>query len=230
MLVSNFNIGVVIPFVMGIPLIVFGIWGHKEFFRKGFGKFLKIFVGICYAAFAVCFVAFTILVGVSANTEPKQGADAVIVLGAAIHGDQPTLTLKNRLNKAIEYAEENPNAIIIVSGGQGPQESVTEAQVMAEYLRQHGISESRIIQERAATSTYENFVYSKQLLDRIIGDDLSIVFITSDFHIFRAENTARAAGFTDISSMSARSVWYMRPSFYCREMVALGLYYLFGLV
>ena len=53
-----------------------------------------------------------------------------------------------------------------MSGGQGPDEDRTEASVMHDYLEQHGIDATRIIIEDQSTSTYENLVFSKELLPK----------------------------------------------------------------
>lgn len=76
---------------------------------------------------------------------------AVIVLGAGIKGNQVSRTLQLRLDKTIEYAQKNPNALIVVSGGQGPQETVTEACAMEKYLLENGIRAERILKEEQAT-------------------------------------------------------------------------------
>ena len=80
----------------------------------------------------------------------------IIVLGAGLKGDTPSLALERRLEKAAEYMNKNGNAIAIVSGGQGKGETISEAQAMENYLLNHGIREDRIIKEDNSTSTYEN--------------------------------------------------------------------------
>ena len=87
------------------------------------------------------------------------------MLGAGLKGDTPSLALERRLEKAAEYMNKNGNAIAIVSGGQGKGETISEAQAMENYLLNHGIREDRIIKEDNSTSTYENFEYSKLMMD-----------------------------------------------------------------
>ena len=84
---------------------------------------------------------------------------------------------------------KNGNAIAIVSGGQGKGETISEAQAMENYLLNHGIREDRIIKEDNSTSTYENFEYSK-----LVMDEGQAVFVTNEFHVLRSELMAKING------------------------------------
>lgn len=115
-----------------------------------------------------------------------------IVLGAKVKkGNIPSLALRYRLEAALEYAEKYPYVTLVVTGGQGPDEDIEEAIVMKDYLIENGISESRIITEDESTSTYENLLYSQQLLP---DDVTSVTLITSDFHLQRAKIIAEGIG------------------------------------
>ena len=89
----------------------------------------------------------------------------VVVLGAQVQGDEPSLTLKKRLDKTLEFMQEHPDRTVIVSGGQGPDEAHTEASVMARYLIEHGADASRIIEEDKASNTRENLLFSAKLAE-----------------------------------------------------------------
>ena len=91
--------------------------------------------------------------------------DAVIVLGAGLRGENLSLILRNRLDAAVEYYNENPEAVIVVSGGQGPDEDIPEAEAMERYLYEQGVPLNKIIKEDKSTSTEENFKFSKELLE-----------------------------------------------------------------
>lgn len=101
---------------------------------------------------------------------------------------------QRRLDAALSYALDNPAAWVVVSGGQGPDEPRTEASAMAEYLVEHGLDAQRLLLEEASCSTYENFVYSKTILDQKLGKPYRIVFVTSDFHIMRSAQLAESPG------------------------------------
>ena len=98
--------------------------------------------------------------GRSNTFEAGSAPEFVVVLGAQVQGDQPSLTLKKRLDLALSYLNDHPQAKVIVSGAQGADEAYTEAYVMAKYLIEQGVDESRVIQEEQAHDTRENLEYS----------------------------------------------------------------------
>ena len=116
------------------------------------------------------------------------------MLGAQVQGDQPSLTLKKRLDLALSYLNDHPQAKVIVSGAQGADEAYTEAYVMAKYLIEQGVDESRVIQEEQAHDTRENLEYSRVLAEQHGMDTASVLIITSDFHLCRAKYLARKLG------------------------------------
>lgn len=157
-----------------------------------------------------------------AVSEPDSNADYVIVPGAKVNGTNPSRVLRQRLDKAIEYAEQNSDSEIIVTGGKGTDEDISEAEAMKNYLVKKGISDDRIITENKAADTGENLEYSKD----IIGDtDKSIVIVTSDFHMYRAVKIAEQAGFTRISGLPARTDAGLIPNYYVREAFGVIKYF-----
>ena len=142
----------------------------------------------------------------------------IIVLGAGLRGEDLSLTLFYRLNKGLEYLRAYPQSQVVVTGGQGPGEDITEAEAMKRYLVTHGIQEERIIMEEKSTSTLENLLFSKRLLQKEPGTKISLV--TSDFHLFRAKMLARRVGFVP-TGIPAESVSYLKPYYYTREYFAV---------
>ncbi len=122
--------------------------------------------------------------------EPEN-IDYVIILGAGLKGDKPSKSLETRLHAGTDFLKKNKEIPVIVSGGQGPGETITEAEAMARYLKKHGISENRIYEENQSTSTYENLLYSKQLMAEIGEIDPTVLIITNDFHIARTKIIAK---------------------------------------
>ncbi|MCM3112109.1 YdcF family protein [Lederbergia lenta] len=110
-----------------------------------------------------------------------------VILGAKVNGDVPSLSLQFRLDAALKYANTYPHVKLILSGGQGPGENITEAKAMKKFLVEKGISDDRLILEEKSTSTYENILFSKELLPTSVQ---SITIITSDFHLARAKKLA----------------------------------------
>ena len=171
---SNINIGVVLPSVLGAPLFVYGCFYNSlyEFFSQGFGAVLKSILLTAYILYLSITVVCVIVIALNGHRSVKLGADAVIVLGAAVHGSKISLTLKNRLDLALDYVlnGENNKTVIVVSGAKGRQEDISEARASFHYLMGKGFPESKILLEEQAKNTYENFLFSKALLDEHFKD------------------------------------------------------------
>ena len=226
---SSPNLGVIMPGVIGAPLFLIGLFlplFKKLCARVKAVRIAAFMLSLLYALFALAFSVTTALILVN-SSEPESGADALIVLGGGIRGSSPTLTLKYRLDKAVEYANDSPDTMIVVSGGKGPDEAVSEASVMRDYLVSHGISDGRIVVEDASESTAENFRFSASLIKDRLRPDARIVFVTTRFHVFRAERVAARLGI-EAQGLPARGVWYITPNDYLRECAAIIMYALRG--
>ncbi|MBB4824384.1 uncharacterized SAM-binding protein YcdF (DUF218 family) [Sporosarcina luteola] len=140
-----------------------------------------------------------------------------VILGAKVNGETPSLTLRYRLEEALAYAEAHPEVKLILSGGQGPDEGISEAEAMRRYLTQNGVDEQRLLIENQSTSTYENLLFTKQLLPET-EDKLTI--ISSDFHLARAKKLAQDLGFqTDVVIAKTPASVQMKQNI--RERLAL---------
>ena len=146
------------------------------------------------------FVICNIIIFIYAHQKPAANADTLVVLGSQVVGTpaQAPLTLQIRLNTAINYLQANPNTKVIVCGGQGSDESATEASVMADYLIKKGIQSSRVYLEDRSRRTAQQFVYANQVLP--LG---KTVVVTNDFHILRSIMLAKRSNIDDISGLSA---------------------------
>ena len=224
--VSNLNLGLLGSFFVGCYFLLWGIVSRR--YPKGcfFARFQA--VHRLFMAGVACMLLLALFLGVYGNRDTAQyHEDALIVLGAAVRGDTVSLPLKYRLDKAVEYAEKNPDAVIVVSGGKGPQETVTEAYAMEKYLRKKGVK-NLILKEEKATSTAENFRFSKEILDAHFKKEYRATFITNGFHIYRASNMAKDAGFSEISHLHAKIAWYNVVHNYLRESLAVLKYWILG--
>lgn len=226
--VSNGHLGTVLPAICGVPLLIWGVFYpfFTRWFATPFGHAIKcLFVGGCLALLAF-FMVMTCVLGSAAAKKAAPGKDVLIVLGCGVRGERVSLTLKYRLDKALEYLESSPDTAVIVTGGQGPGENIPEALAMQRYLVQHGIEESRIIMEDKSTSTWENFEFCKPILDeRFPGG--SVAFVTTSFHVYRSLRVAKMHGI-DAESLSSRDMWYTAPNNYLREGIAVVIYKLRG--
>jgi Uncharacterized membrane protein len=147
----------------------------------------------------------------------------VMVLGAQVRSYGPGPMLASRLNTAYAYLTEHPDLPVIVSGGQGPDEHMTEAEAMRDYLVALGIAPARIIMEADSHNTQQNLVNTRQVLGAL-GIDLAeehILIISNDFHLFRADFLARRYGY-DCSTHPAPPIGQSATmSSYIREIPAV---------
>lgn len=125
------------------------------------------------------------------NENSLQKTDYLIVLGSSLKNGNITPKLKSRLDKAIDAYKKNSSAIIIVSGGIDFSETKSEAEVMKMYLIKKGVSETSILKEENSTSTMENIVYSKKIMDSHSMKKYNVAIVTSDFHVFRTNMLAK---------------------------------------
>ena len=217
---SNINAGVLMVLGFGIITLCAGVFYSKikELATKRYFKW-------CIALFILLLCAELVLTSFIAIYATRDNSDynedALIVLGGGIRGEKVTLPLKLRLDKAIEYHHKNPDALIVVTGGQGFQETVTEAYAMEKYLVENGIDKNRIIKEEKATSTFENMKFSKEILDSYFTNDYSVCIITNNFHIFRGTTIAKNRGFKDVTHIHAGLQWYNILPCYLRESLAI---------
>lgn len=150
--------------------------------------------------------------------QPQEKLDYVIVLGAQVRGTKPSRALRKRLDRAIAYAEANPETVFILSGGQGPDEGVSEAACMYEYMTDKGLAAVRLVMEDQSTSTRENLQYSAKLLDR---EQDTVGILSNNFHIYRALLLARDEGYQKVCGIPAPSDIGMQPHYILREVCAV---------
>lgn len=144
----------------------------------------------------------------------NQNLDYIIVLGAQVRKDGPSVALRYRLDAAIDYLNENPSTVCIVSGGQGANEPFSEAEGMSEYLVKNGIEKNRILLEDKSTNTVENIRYSKELMELSYSN---VGIVTNNFHMFRAVRIAKAQGLKGVSGIAADSSILYLPNNVLRE-------------
>lgn len=179
---------------------------------------LKVFIVMIFTAGLLCFGIVEGLICSRFQAKAQPGADYVIVLGAQWKMNGPSYVLKKRLDKSLEYLRENPDTSVIVSGGQGSDEPVSEAQGMFEYLVAAGIEQERILLEDRSTSTYENLYYSAALLDK---EKDRVVLVTNNFHVFRGEKIAEKMGYAHVEGLAAASYPAMLPNNMLREFLGV---------
>jgi hypothetical protein len=115
----------------------------------------------CGALWLLSFAAVCVLLCAGAFPPACPPCDWVVVLGAGLHGDRPSETLRRRLETAADYLRENPGARAVVSGGRGPGETITAAAARRPFLVKAGVAQERILPEDRASSTEENLQNSR---------------------------------------------------------------------
>ncbi len=175
-----------------------------------------------------CFVEYFVIK--NARTDRDPGRDYLIVLGAAVYKDQPSLTLIRRLEGALDYLEQYPDSVAIVSGGQGPGETVTEAQAMYDWLVAAGVDPSRVLTEPKAASTEENLRFSFDII-RARGDDPAgkVAIASSAYHLYRAKSMAAKLGVPDAAGVAAPwGYFFVMLNYFIREAFGVTHLWVFG--
>ena len=137
--------------------------------------------------FLILYACFIMLMS---NDSDCDDADYLIVLGCKLNDDKPGETLISRIDTAVSYLKENPDCKAVLSGGITKDNTVSEAAIMYDLLIERGIEPERLVKEEQAQDTYENFLYSKELIDV----NKKICFCSSDYHIFRSRLMALKNG------------------------------------
>lgn len=174
------------------------------------------------------FLLFIIMEGIiihASQRKPEADADYLIILGAKVNGTCPSLILQYRIEAGAEYLKQNPDTMVIASGGQGADEGISEAQCIYNELVKLGIEPERILLEEQSTSTKENLEYSSVFLQK---ETDRVVLTTTDFHLFRALQLAKKSGYGNVTGSSAKSVWWLIPTNYTREFFAILKEFLCG--
>ena len=189
--------------------------------RLGFNIFLILGILISFSTLGVILRAS---LGVSDANEAH-----IVVLGAKVNGTEPSLSLSDRIDAAEQYLKNHPEAIAVLSGGQGPDEGISEAQCMFEQLTGRGIQPERLWLEDKATSTWENLNFSLDLIEEKTGSrPETIGLISSEYHLFRAGLFARDCGVTAVG-IPAKTQWVsLRINYFLREVAGVWHYIILG--
>ena len=171
-------------------------------------------------------VVFAVLLGQvlsGARDDVTGDPQVMIVLGCKLEDWGPSWMLQDRLDKALDYLKDHPDLTVVVSGGQGNNEPKAEAQGMADYLAEHGISRENMILETMSHNTWQNLSFSARHLEEA-GYDIKdgVMIVSNGFHLTRARMLARRLGFEQVSVLAAPSSHVpSRLKMYIREPIAL---------
>ncbi len=230
---SIFNLlGVLLGISVIAGTILMCIFGNDLYMYSETEQILMIVINTS-VSFAFCYlecllISTTFCAIMSTRYKIKTPMDYIIILGCAIRGDgTPTPILRSRIDCAIDFDKEqykkwNKHAKFVTSGGQGSDEVISEAECMKRYLMEQGVPEESILKEDKSVNTYQNFAFSKKVIEAD-ADDLGktgIAFSTTNYHVFRGYTLAQKIGMT-VKGLSAKTKLYFFPNAFLREFIGL---------
>lgn len=183
-----------------------------------FPIWLRWTVGLAFGAGFLIFLFLCGKVVGGMRSRGSSGLDYVVVLGAQVKGETPSRALQKRLVKALQYGVENENTVLILSGGRGSGEDITEAECMRRWLAGQGMDEDRMILEEASTNTRENLELSHE---RTGCGKKHTGILSNDFHVYRAVRLAEKLGYEQAEGIAAGSDPVMQVHYVVREVFAL---------
>ena len=198
--------------------------GHS--WEKPVGKIVLSISGIITVVCAALAVTISIFMVRAANDPPKDENTTVIVLGCKVRNGAPSLMLFRRLQAAYDYLSEHESVNVVVSGGQGSDEAISEAKCMRDWLVGEGIAPERIYMEDKSVNTEENLRFSEQIIKNE-GLPEKVTLVTDGFHQLRAEMIAEKQGM-ETYNISGKTTWYLLPTYWVREWFGVTYYKLFG--
>ena len=178
---------------------------------------------MCY--FECILVGCAVMGYAATRKKPEYDKDFIIILGCSIDKKGGLLPLlKGRANRAVRFAWDQEIASgkrcrFVPSGGQGPDEVMSEGSAMELYLLSHGAESDEVFPEKQSENTYQNMLYSKKIIDSI-DPDAKIAFATTNFHVFRSGMIARQAG-VEAEGVAAKTKWYFWPNGFIREFFGI---------
>ena len=178
--------------------------------------------------FLICAVTEGLILHASLGSA-EESVDYVVVLGAKVRSWGPSISLWDRIYAAADYLAEHPDAVAVVSGGQGDDEPETEVECMYRELVNLGIQPERILMETQAKSTWENIRFSLDLLEQETGSrPTKLGILSSEYHLFRASLFTKKAGVEFVGIPAETSRWGQKVNHFMREVAGVWHYILLG--
>ena len=207
-----FNIGSLTGMVVGALLVLYGAAPHLF---TSLPWQLQTVIKLIVLVIAALTVSITAVM-VSAILQPAAEADTVIVLGCKVDRNGPSRMLRERLDAAYDYLQENTDAVVIVTGGQGSDEPEPEGTAMQKYLVKKGIDAGRIYVEDKSESTRENLINAESIMQE---NRLSapVLIVTNEFHVLRARMIANSLSI-EASTLPAPTDLFFFGAYYIREL------------
>lgn len=200
------------------------------------GLKFPVLAGIVTKVFTTLLVLGLLVVGITEALiikasfgDPREQVQYIVVLGAKVNANGPSVSLWDRICGAYLYLDEHPQAIAVLSGGQGTDEPITEAECMYRELVDLGIDPRRLRLEDEATSTWENLKFSLDLIEQETGfRPVKIGVLSSEYHLLRASLFAKACDVEFVGIPARTSRWGQRINHFMREVAGIWHYLILG--
>ena len=229
---SRFHIGCLVLVLAGLCFVAAGFFypflvlNLRRLWKRRAGRIALSAVCAVVFLLALLFAVVSGIMAAAACAAPAENA-TVVVLGAALRGEQPSRMLAERLKTAAAYLKAHPESACVVSGGQNDDEILSEAEVMKRYLVNLGIEESRVYLEDRSMNTEENLRMSLEVIEREGLPD-AVAVATHEFHQLRAKIHAEEAGFQENGALTVHTPWYLFGGYWIRDFAGICRYLVLG--
>ncbi|MDF2686501.1 MAG: hypothetical protein K0S55_1683 [Clostridia bacterium] len=204
---------------------ILGLFNTSPRLRKAV-KFLKTLIHISITLFIILFIVVQCFIFNGMRQNDNVSVDYVLVLGAGLSGDKPSLMLQTRLDKAFEYLSENSEAIVILCGGQAEDEVIPEAEAMFNYLISRGANAESLLKETRSSDTDTNISYAAEIIKKAenieVIDGIDVLIVSNEFHLYRSKLIAEKMGFNAYGlAAPTPDRLFMRFTYHLREFVSV---------
>lgn len=222
LITAKANFGNVFGICTGVLFVLSGLFLEKilSLYQTNF-KTILIIIALLTCTFYIVFLITLTKIIFNAKSDASN-ENTIILLGCRVKGLIPTKALLSRCNSAYNYLIKNENCVCVLSGGQGSDEQISEAECMKEILLNKGINENRLFIENRSTSTKENLKYSLDVIKKNNLDE-NVLICTSEYHLYRARLIAKFCHI-NAKSLAAHSIRFLRIPAFTREV--FGIWYL----
>lgn len=220
------NLSNMLTLFLGLALVfhlILAFINPERFLPEDLTIFLRSFL-LLEVYFLFSIFNFLMISLLSQFNKPKKDQDFIIVLGSRVFGDKVPPLLASRIDRAITFYNEQSTVSfspkIIFSGGQGSDEEASEGLAMQKYALSKGIPSKDTIIEDKSVNTLQNMKFSKVIMDNLKPDGYKSIFVTNNYHVFRASIYARIANLKS-NGLGSKTAFYFLPNALIREYIAL---------
>lgn len=177
-------------------------------------------IGIFLGGFLLLLVFSECLIISAMRQKEVKNLDYIVVLGAQVRGNVPSKSLQYRIDRAEKYLKENKKTKVVLSGGKGEDEGISEAQCMAEELGRKGIAFNRLLLEKKSRNTEQNITFTIPIIQQDSKKDLKelkIGIVTNGFHIYRGSGIAQKKMQCKVYGIAAKNSRFLQVNYLLRE-------------